>query len=155
VAGNALSQPQRTWPIENLIALGFGTLTTHEQAAIEGQGVWEDGVWSVVFTRELTAAAADLASFEAGSEVTVAFAIWNGSNEEVGARKQLSSFVTLGLEEPATEPGEPIVDRPADRDNTLAIVVILVGAFVIAVTLAAIVVGRGHAAKTPDGTAHE
>lgn len=149
--GNALSQPMREWPIENLIASGFGTLTTHEQAAIEGRGVWENGTWSVVFIRELTPAAADLATFQEAGELATAFAVWNGSNEEVGARKQLSSFVTFGIEAPPVTPDEPVGEAPASRDTTLIVVLALLGAFVVAITLATIVLGRNAPPTPRDG----
>lgn len=143
-AGNAMSQATRMTPVENLVAVGFGTLTTHEHAEIEGQGIWNDGQWSVVFVRELDAAASDLAHFAPGGEVTTAFAVWNGSNDEVGGRKQLSSFVTFGLEAPAQQPSDPVVAPETDgkRGNELVITLVLIGVWVAVVTIAAVVLGR-------------
>jgi hypothetical protein len=152
-AGNPMTQPLRSTPVENLIAIGFGTLATHEQAEIDGRGVWQDSRWSVVFTRELRATASDLAGFDVGGEVATAFAVWNGSNEEVGARKQLSSFVTFGLEQPTTSPAQPVDLPAAPRDNTLILTLVLLGAFVVIVTVAAIVLGRDAAPDTHDGGA--
>jgi hypothetical protein len=141
--GNSMSQALRATPVENLVAIGFGTLTTHEHAEIDGQGVWEDGRWSVVFIRDLAAPTEDLTAFTPGGEVTTAFAVWNGSNEEVGARKQLSGFVTFGLESPAEPVAAPAIVVPAEkRGNTLTLIIVLVGAWIAVVAAAAIVLGR-------------
>lgn len=155
VAGNPMSQPMRTTPVENLIAVGFGTLTTHQQSEIDGRGVWTDGTWSVVFTRELSAAENSLVAFQTGDDVTTAFAVWNGSNEEVGARKQLSGFVTLGIDAPPDTPIVPI-EPPASRSaSTLTVTLALIGAFVVIVSAAAIYLGRNPSTEGEAGGSGE
>jgi hypothetical protein len=94
-AGNPIVNLQRTSPIEELLSAGFGTATSKAQQAVQGRGQWADGRWSVVFIRDLQAGDADSATLAQGKDVSMAFAVWNGANQEVGARKQLSSFVTL------------------------------------------------------------
>ncbi len=96
--GNPLSQPQKVTPVEELLANGFGTATHKDQQAVGGRGAWAEGRWRVVLTRAMAPADEDSVNFTGRSEIPLALGVWNGSNQEVGARKQLSSFVTLRIE---------------------------------------------------------
>jgi hypothetical protein len=95
--GNPFSVPQRPSPVEDLKAVGFGSLTHRDRQEVGGRGVWRDGRWRVVFTRKLAAPDGEAADLRR-DQVPVAFAIWNGTNQEVGARKQLSGFYTLRIQ---------------------------------------------------------
>lgn len=95
VAGNPLAQPDRSSPVEDLVAEGFGTATHKTEQNVQGRGVWSNGRWQVVFSRSLEATDPSAAKLAGGADVPVAFAVWNGSNQEVGARKQLSSLLTV------------------------------------------------------------
>ncbi len=95
--GNPFSVPYRSSPVEDLKAIGFGSLTHKDRQEVAGRGVWRDGRWRVVFARRLAAPDAESADLRR-DQVPVAFAVWNGSNQEVGARKQLSGFYTLRIE---------------------------------------------------------
>lgn len=106
-AGNPLSQPGRTSPVEELLSAGFGTTTHRAQQTVEGQGVWADGRWQVTFVRPLATDGAEAASLAGQAQAPVAFAVWNGSNAEVGARKQLSGMATVRILPPAPAPGPP------------------------------------------------
>jgi hypothetical protein len=97
-AGNPLSDPNRVTPVEDLSALGFGTVTHQKSQDVLGRGVWQNGKWQVVFSRPLASADSNDVQLAAGKASSVAFAVWNGSNQEVGARKQLSSWVTLQIQ---------------------------------------------------------
>jgi hypothetical protein len=97
-AGNPTFLPSKSTPVENLIALGFGTLTSYSSVEVEGRGVWQDDGWAVVFNRALTVDDDNVTAFSAGGETPVSFAVWNGSNQEVGARKQHSTYMTFALE---------------------------------------------------------
>lgn len=99
-AGNPLSQPARISPVEDLTAIGFGTVTHKAQQAVGGRGIWRDGVWRVVFVRALNVDDGSAAPLAAGADIPVAFAVWNGANQEVGARKQLSTFLSVSLQGP-------------------------------------------------------
>jgi hypothetical protein len=96
-AGNPMVRPDRTTPVDNLVALGFGTLTGNPAVEIQGAGRWQDGRWRVVFSRAMAADQAETVSFADRDQIPVAFAVWNGSNEEVGARKQHSTYLTFSL----------------------------------------------------------
>lgn len=106
-AGNPLSQTTRLSPVEELLSAGFGTTTHREQQTVEGRGVWADGRWQVTFVRPLATTGAEAADLTAEAQAPVAFAIWNGSNAEVGARKQLSGMATVRVLPPAPPPGPP------------------------------------------------
>lgn len=111
--GNPLSQPLRLTPVEDLMAEGFGTLTTQRSQDVLGRGVWQDGRWRVVFARPLVTADTADAHFLPGKERQVAFAVWNGSNKEVGAKKQLSGPVGMLVATPPTAPPPPPAPTPA------------------------------------------
>ncbi len=111
-AGNPLSDPNRVTPVEDLSALGFGTLTHQKSQDVLGRGVWKDGKWSVVFSRPLASADAEDAQLTPGKSSSIAFAVWNGSNQEVGARKQLSSWVTLQIQGGGATTAVVPVSRP-------------------------------------------
>jgi hypothetical protein len=87
---NEMAGP-RTRPVEDLVAEGPGTLHPVE-ARSEGRGHRIDGGWAVVVTRPLPTA------LPPGRRAQVAFAVWEGGNQEVGARKMRSVWVPLLLE---------------------------------------------------------
>jgi len=101
-AGNPLSNPMRATPIEDLNAVGFGTLTSQasQQQNVLGRGVWKDGRWYVVFARTLASAESNDAQLVPGQTTSVAFAVWDGAERQVGARKQLSTWTPLLIEKP-------------------------------------------------------
>ncbi|HLB05567.1 MAG TPA: ethylbenzene dehydrogenase-related protein [Thermodesulfobacteriota bacterium] len=66
--------------VENLSAEGFGTLTKSETQYLKGAGKYRDGEWVVVISRSLTASVAD--EIALGQTLPVAFAVWDGGNEE-------------------------------------------------------------------------
>lgn len=106
-ANNPLARPDRSSPIEELVSVGFGTVTHKAGQEVQGKGVWADGRWRVMFLRSLQPSDTSAANLAGRTEVPISLAVWNGSNQEVGARKQLSSFVTvqIGGRKPAATPG--------------------------------------------------
>ena len=97
-AGNRLSDPARLTPVEDLKAGGFGTVTSQAHQDMLGRGQWQDGKWSVVFARDLRNTDADDVQFIPGRMFSLAFAVWDGADAQVGARKQLSTWTTMLLE---------------------------------------------------------
>ena len=93
-SGNIVARADRTTNADNLLAGSFGTLTAAEEQIVSGQGQWEDGTWSVVFSRDLTAGD-EYAQFAEGDSTNVAFAVWNGANAERDGMKSVSQFMTL------------------------------------------------------------
>ena len=96
-AGNSFSTrdfPRQT-PIEELVAEGFGTLTTQQHQNSFGKGVYENGKWSVVVARTMLTEDLTDAQFYQGKNKDVAFAVWDGGNNEVNGRKAVALWHTL------------------------------------------------------------
>ncbi len=86
--GNDMAGP-RTNPVEALIAQGPGTLTPDKATKVEGSGRHGNGSWAVVITRPVPA------GLQTSDHSQVAFAIWEGSHDEAGARKMRTGWVPL------------------------------------------------------------
>lgn len=93
-AGNIFSDPKkRISPVEDLNAEGFGTLTTQEKQNVEGAGNWLNNEWSVVFKRILSSPDPNDAQLDKwGEYVPIAFAVWDGSNDERDGIKAISGW---------------------------------------------------------------
>ncbi|MCK6446175.1 MAG: ethylbenzene dehydrogenase-related protein [Planctomycetes bacterium] len=89
--GNAMSGP-RAEPVEDLVAQGPGTLTPAAATSSTGRGERTANGWAVVLTRRVPDGLA------AGKRTQVAFAVWEGSGEEVGARKMRTGWTPLLIE---------------------------------------------------------
>jgi hypothetical protein len=89
--GNGMEGP-REKPVQDLIAEGPGTITPVPAGASAGKGAYGDGKWAVVLSRPLPAGLAP------GGRSQVAFAVWEGSKQEVGSRKMRSGWTPLSLE---------------------------------------------------------
>jgi DMSO reductase family type II enzyme heme b subunit len=90
--GNMMSGPRES-PVEDLIAEGPGTL--HRAATLTSRGLGQrtPSGWSVVISRPLPA------GFSANAPTQVAFAVWRGDQQEVGARKMRTGWITLAMKE--------------------------------------------------------
>lgn len=86
--GNPISIPP-TNPVQTLLAEGPGSLRPDPDGRAEGKGLRSEDGWIVVIARPVPPA---LSSGERGQ---VAFAVWEGSHEEVGARKMRTGWVAL------------------------------------------------------------
>lgn len=104
-AGNLYASPTYASPVEDLIAGSFGSLTSQpaEMQNVQGHGEYADGKWRVVFTRDLTSLEAEDAQFTTGQVYSLAFAAWDGANEERNGQKSTSQWVSLQLGDVATE----------------------------------------------------
>lgn len=93
--------PFREVPIEELNAEGFGTLTPQPETKqnIEGEGVWKDGVWSVVFRRPLESINKWDIKFTPDKKqpLLMGFAIWDGEMADRNGRKTVSMWQRLHL----------------------------------------------------------
>ncbi len=113
-AGNPLSDPYRVTPVEELVAHGFGTATHLDEQGVLGRGVWANGRWSVVFARPMTTAATSQTQLTPGGKGIMAVAAWDGDNQEVGARKQISADLSFTIEgAPAPAGQAPAAPAPA------------------------------------------
>lgn len=95
--GNLFASAGRASPVENLAAGGFGSLTARPPEAqdVQGHGVYADGRWRVIFSRDLAAAAADDISFTTDQVYSVALAAWDGANDERNGAKSTSQWVSF------------------------------------------------------------
>jgi ethylbenzene dehydrogenase len=89
--GNRMAGP-RERPVEDLIAEGPGTLTTTQPAGSEGRGRRTDKGWSVLISRRLPEGLAS------GKRSQVAFAVWEGAQQEGGSRKMRTGWIPLVVE---------------------------------------------------------
>lgn len=95
-AGNQIALRQRSSPIEEATAHGFGTITPKPLAGqlVTGKGVWHDGRWHVVLSRKLAAGSGIDPSADKNK---ISFAIWNGSEAQRNGEKAISNWNTLVL----------------------------------------------------------
>lgn len=81
--------------VDDLMAVGVSTITTKEKQIVSGRGIYNDGIWQVVFKRSLKVFDAEFdAAFNPGKRFA-AFAVWNGSQGDRGGRKSISDWVEL------------------------------------------------------------
>ncbi len=101
-AGNLYASATYASPVEDLIAGSFGSLTSQPAAMqnVQGHGEYADGRWRVIFVRDLVAAEAEDARFEMNQVYSVAFAAWDGDNEERNGQKSTSQWISLQLGRP-------------------------------------------------------
>jgi DMSO reductase family type II enzyme heme b subunit len=90
--GNRRAGP-RDSPVEDLISEGPGTLTPAPAATSRGNGIRTRDGWAVVLSRRVPAGLVPRARTQ------VAFAVWEGSSREVGARKMRSGWIPLLMQE--------------------------------------------------------
>lgn len=103
-ADNLFASAAYASPVEDLIAGSFGSLTSQsaEMQNVLGHGEFADGKWRVIFARDLQSPAAEDAQFENNQVYQIAFAAWDGANEERNGQKSTSQWISLQLGEPAT-----------------------------------------------------
>lgn len=89
--GNPMAGP-RDSPVQDLIASGPGTLEPGPSTDSAGMGRRTAAGWAVVLSRRLPA------DVTPGGRGQIAFAVWEGSRGEVGARKMRTGWVPLVVE---------------------------------------------------------
>ena len=89
--GNTMAGP-RTNPVEDLIGEGPGTLKRASTTRATGRGRRGAQGWEVVIARPLPE------GLSGGARTQVAFAVWQGSHGEVGARKMRTPWIPISVE---------------------------------------------------------
>lgn len=102
-AGNLVADPSLKTPVECLVARGPGTLSGRpvEAQAVQGQGVYERGVWIVQLQRTLDLPHQDCGEerkFAVGDYLPVSFAIWDGGAGDRDGKKSISIWQKLVIE---------------------------------------------------------
>ncbi len=90
-------------PVEELNAEGFGTVTPQppENQNVEGAGEWKDGVWTVVFLRDMLKTGKwDVDFAQRIDPALVAFAVWDGVKEDRNGRKVISVWQRFNVKKP-------------------------------------------------------
>ncbi|WP_276299142.1 ethylbenzene dehydrogenase-related protein [Halorussus lipolyticus] len=88
--GNPLSKAQYDRFAQNYYAEGYGSLTHAPRQNVRADAEYDDGQWSVVFTRKHDTEGEFDASLAGSKNVYLAFAVWNGSADEVNGQKSLT-----------------------------------------------------------------
>ena len=86
--GNRRVGPRES-PVEDMVAAGPGSLAPASSTTSRGQGIRTKDGWSVVLLRRFPQ------GLTAKARTQIAFAVWDGSQQEVGARKMRSGWVSL------------------------------------------------------------
>jgi len=91
-AGNPVSNPERLSAVEVIGAKGLGSVTTEAPARqkVQGKAVWDRSTWSLVMRADLPA--------ERCRKLFIAFAVWNGSQQDRNGQKSVSIWHHLELE---------------------------------------------------------
>jgi DMSO reductase family type II enzyme heme b subunit len=83
----------------DMSAKGFGTLKPQEHQDVTAKGVYSNGTWKVVFSRNLsTGHAEEDVQVTPGQFISIAFAVWDGRKDgagdlvEKGSQKAVSSW---------------------------------------------------------------
>lgn len=97
MAGNAMALRERISAVEELVAEGFGTITSQAEQRAEGKGVFSGNRWEVVMVMPM-AGKENQASLKPGDHTSVAVAVWNGGKGDRGARKQFAYWSGLELQ---------------------------------------------------------
>jgi DMSO reductase family type II enzyme heme b subunit len=82
-------------PVLDQMAEGWGSMTVKPDQHALGAGVWRDGRWRVVITRPMVSDDVNAPRLQPGARTVVGFAVWEGGNREVGARKAWAPWVPL------------------------------------------------------------
>ncbi|MFQ5411896.1 MAG: ethylbenzene dehydrogenase-related protein [Phycisphaerae bacterium] len=103
-AGNLVASDDIKTPVECLVARGPGTLSGKpaQQQTVQGQAVYERGIWTVQLQRNMDFAKAkghaDERIFKSGDYLPVSFAIWNGAAGDRDGKKNISIWQKLVIE---------------------------------------------------------
>ena len=76
---------------QNLSADGFGTLTVLAMQDVTATGKYRNGTWTVIFHRPLKSTETQAVNLEGTGECPVAFAVWDGANQERDGLKAVNA----------------------------------------------------------------
>ncbi len=87
-------------PVREVVAEGFGSSTWKDIQGAEGKGIYRDGRWHVAIKRKFVEENTSNPEWGAGKNTFINFAVWDGANNERGARKSLEfAWTPLKIEE--------------------------------------------------------
>ena len=85
-------------PVLDQFAEGWGSMTVKPDQHALGRGIRSDGGWRVVVTRPMVSDDQNAPRLLPGDRTSVAFAVWEGGQREVGARKAWSPWVPVVIQ---------------------------------------------------------
>lgn len=147
-AGNPRSAATLASSVEDLNAVGFGTLTPQPVAGqnVHGASEYRDGVWRVVMSRTLAPGDGDDAAIRRGGPAgVVAFAVWDGGRGDRDGLKSVSAWLALSL------PAEPIGLFDAWPFLVMLIVALAASALILWYGARQPAVGLGWIGGRPEG----
>jgi DMSO reductase family type II enzyme heme b subunit len=89
-AGNPLSKAEYGQYGQNYYARGYGSLSNAPTQNVHAEGQRTDDGWQVSFVRERTADGKYDAAFNGSEPLYLAYAVWNGSADEVNGKKSIT-----------------------------------------------------------------
>ncbi|MBI1909452.1 MAG: c-type cytochrome [Deltaproteobacteria bacterium] len=95
-AGNPKSISRKADYVENLLAEGFGTLTSTPSEGLMGRGLWKNNEWQVVIKRPRNPKGSAVALSK--GFVPITFAVWDGAISERNGMKGLTRWRFLRFE---------------------------------------------------------
>lgn len=137
--GNLFAAAVRQSPVEDLVAGGFGGLTAQplEAQNVQGHGSWANGKWRIIFSRNLASNEADDVSFKPDQIYPLAFAAWDGENEERNGQKSTSQWVSLQFEEGRRATvASPTAEQAATETSVLKNPTVLLGVLLLMIIIA-------------------
>jgi mono/diheme cytochrome c family protein len=99
-AGNQIVPDGKAGGVMALEGGGPGSVTFRlpRSQLVKSQAHWSNGRWNVMFTRTLEVPAGEGLSLPAGSQLSAAFAVWNGSLGDRDGQKLITIWQDLVLE---------------------------------------------------------
>jgi len=90
IAAGSIFSSARGRTVEDLNAIGFGTLTSQTHQDVDGTGTWSDGKWSVMVYRPLITSDGNDVQFVPGESTFFNMAVWNGEEGDRNGLKSVS-----------------------------------------------------------------
>ncbi|MEX2547631.1 MAG: ethylbenzene dehydrogenase-related protein [Chloroflexota bacterium] len=105
-AGNTRSATTLASSVEDLNAVGFGSLTPQpsDRQNVHGASEYRADVWRVVMSRDLLTSDPNDAVLRPGdAAAVVAFALWDGSRGDRDGQKSVSTWLSFVVSQPAAD----------------------------------------------------
>lgn len=98
-AENPISTPNHDYGAEELVAEGFGTLTTSPKQNTKGKAIRTKDGWKVLLVRPFKGDGENNPNWAPGKTTYINFAVWDGGTKERGSRKGiLQEWQTLQIQ---------------------------------------------------------
>ncbi len=98
-AGNTMSNPHRTKPVQEIHAEGFGSSTPLPESPVSAKGAWKEGRWYVVFERPNDSVDPLIKRFiDNPEQQMLALAVWDGSAQNRGGKKHITNWIPMRIE---------------------------------------------------------